>query len=190
VQYDVEVNGQRRQVQVTRHAGRFLVEFGGRQWAVDAAAVGHHFLSLLIDTSEPAADLARSDGAEAAASGVVQSREIAIATDPVSGQFVFGVGAVSFAVGLNTRRRFGRQGDEGTGGSGPQRLLAPMPGKVVRLLGKAGDTVQPRQAVVVIEAMKMENELRASRDGVITDVLVQEGQSVDAGTLLAVISPA
>jgi biotin carboxyl carrier protein len=65
--------------------------------------------------------------------------------------------------------------------------MAPMPGKVVRLLVKAGDTVAGRQPVVVVEAMKMENELRASRDGTVTEIHAREGMSVDAGTLLIVI---
>jgi len=72
-------------------------------------------------------------------------------------------------------------------GNGPQRVTAPMPGKIVRLLVKAGDTVAARQGLVVIEAMKMENELRASRPGRVRDVSVSEGQSVDAGALLLVV---
>ena len=55
----------------------------------------------------------------------------------------------------------GRKERRGAPGSGPQRLVAPMPGKVVRVLVKPGDTVRARQPIVVIEAMKMENELRA-----------------------------
>jgi pyruvate carboxylase subunit B len=62
-----------------------------------------------------------------------------------------------------------------------------MPGKVVRVLVKAGDTVKARQGLVVVEAMKMENELRAARDGRVRDVMVTEGQSVDAGAALAII---
>jgi len=75
----------------------------------------------------------------------------------------------------------------GTPGDGPQRLLAPMPGKVVRVLVKPGDHVVGRQGVVVVEAMKMENELRAGRSGVVREVLVVEGASVDAGMPLVVI---
>jgi biotin carboxyl carrier protein len=62
-----------------------------------------------------------------------------------------------------------------------------MPGKVVRVLVKPGDLVSARQAVVVVEAMKMENELRASREGTVTEVHAHEGISVDAGALLIVI---
>jgi pyruvate carboxylase subunit B len=62
-----------------------------------------------------------------------------------------------------------------------------MPGKVVRVLVAAGDAVRPRQGLGVVEAMKMENELRAAREGVVREVLVQEGQSVEAGAALIVV---
>jgi biotin carboxyl carrier protein len=62
-----------------------------------------------------------------------------------------------------------------------------MPGKVVRVLVQAGDEVQPRQGLVVVEAMKMENELRAARAGRVKEVFVTEGQSVEAGTALVVV---
>ena len=175
MQYDVQVNGQPRQVAVDRRDGRYRVVLGTREWMVDIVPVGGHLLSLLIERD--------------VRDGAVDSCEISVATDAVTGQFVFGLGALALPVSLNTRRRFGRKDDTGQGASGPQRLVAPMPGKVVRLLGKPGDRVAHRQPVIVIEAMKMENELRASRDGTLAEVLVQEGQSVEAGTLLAVITP-
>ena len=68
-----------------------------------------------------------------------------------------------------------------------QRVNAPMPGKVVRVLVSRGDAVKARQGLVVVEAMKMENELRAARDGRVREVFVSEGQSVDAGTPLVVV---
>jgi biotin carboxyl carrier protein len=70
---------------------------------------------------------------------------------------------------------------------GPQRIVAPMPGKIVRVLVARGDEVAPRQGLVVVEAMKMENELRAPRAGCVQEVAVTEGQSVEAGALLVVV---
>ena len=84
-------------------------------------------------------------------------------------------------------RRLRRNVDGGPSGSGTQRILASMPGKVVRLLAAPGDQVAARQPVVVVEAMKMENEMRATAAGRIVDIPVREGQSVEAGALLAVI---
>jgi biotin carboxyl carrier protein len=192
VQYEVEVSGTLRQVRVTRRDGRFIVVVGDRQWVVDAAQIGSHVLSLLIDdVAGPAADsraVARTDDV-ALTPGQTRSCEIAIGSDPATGQFVFGIRALPLPVAINPRRRFGRGRDSADGHSGPQRIVAPMPGKIVRVLGKPGDAVAHRQPVVVIEAMKMENELRALRDGTVAEVLVQEGQSVEAGTLLAVITP-
>jgi biotin carboxyl carrier protein len=76
---------------------------------------------------------------------------------------------------------------DGSGGAG-QRLVAPMPGKVVAVLVQVGQPVQPGAALVVLEAMKMENEFRATAGGVVADVLVAPGQAVNAGDLLVVIA--
>jgi biotin carboxyl carrier protein len=178
VRYDIEVNGKRRPVTVDRKDGRTIVSSGGRTWIVDAAHAGSQTLSLLVE--QPGSGLSPTSR--------VESDEVSIATDPVSGQFVFGIRGVRVVAGLSARRRWGST-DDGSAVSGPQRILAPMPGKVVRVLARPGDIVQHRQAIVVIEAMKMENELRAARDGTLAELLVQEGQSVEAGALLAVVSP-
>ncbi len=167
MQYEVEINGRLVHVNVHRIDGRFLVSVDGRESTIDVARIDAHTLSLLIGLS---------------------SQEVTIAPDPVSGGLAVAVGAVPLAVTLNGRRRWGRKEDGGSG-RGPQRLVAPMPGKIVRILAKTGAPVQRRQPLVVIEAMKMENELRATGDGVVTELLVQEGQSVDAGALLLVIMP-
>jgi biotin carboxyl carrier protein len=173
VQYDVEVNGRIRPVTIERREGRFLATVDGRELIVDATLVGGHLLSLLIDRG-----------------ATVDSIEISTATDPVTGGSVFGIDTLPVPAVLQSRRRFGRKDDGAAGGSGPQRLLAPMPGKIVRVLARPGDAVRLRQPIVVVEAMKMENELRAARDGVVVEMLVREGQSVDAGTLLAIVAPA
>ena len=84
-------------------------------------------------------------------------------------------------------RRYQRGETGAAARSGLQRITAPMPGRVVRLLVKPGDAVAHRQGVVVVEAMKMENELGAPRAGRVKEVAVTEGQSVEAGRLLVVI---
>jgi biotin carboxyl carrier protein len=71
---------------------------------------------------------------------------------------------------------------------GPQRVDAPMPGKIVRVLVKEGDAVEEGQGLVVVEAMKMENELKSPKAGVVRELHAQEGQPVEAGAKLAVVS--
>jgi biotin carboxyl carrier protein len=90
-------------------------------------------------------------------------------------------------VQLRAGSGLGRRRDGGPAGSGPQRVTAPMPGKVVRLLVEPGATVVPKQGLVVVEAMKMENELKAARAGRVKTVAVAEGQSVESGALLLVV---
>jgi biotin carboxyl carrier protein len=168
MQYDIEVSGRVRQVGVARVGGGFAVTVDGRAWQVDAARIDVHTLSLIVD-------------------GARTSYEVVVASDPATGQLTVAVGPMLIPVAVNARRRWSRQ-DQGVGaGGGPQRVAAPMPGKVVRVNVKAGDAVHARQSLVVVEAMKMENELRAGRDGTVAEIHAHEGMSVDAGALLVVI---
>jgi biotin carboxyl carrier protein len=169
--YAVEVNGRVRQVAIRRQAGALVVEVDGRSWTVDAAPVGEHGLSLLVSGL-----------------GRTSSHDVTLAGDAATGQTNVYVGSFVVLVALNGRKRSGRKEDGAHSGSGPQRLLAPMPGKVVRVLVKPGDPVRARQPIAVIEAMKMENELRAGRDGIVVELAVTGGQSVEAGTLIAVVA--
>ena len=76
-----------------------------------------------------------------------------------------------------------------TGPSGPVPLKAPMPGLIVRVLVSEGDRVQAGQGLVVMEAMKMENELRSAGAGVVKRIAVPAGTAVEKGTLLVEIEP-
>jgi len=172
VQYDIEVDGRPRQVVVHREGERFHVTIDGRPFDVSAARIDAQVLSLIIETGGTAAGMA--------------SFEVSIAPDAASGQLVVRVGSTPVRVGLNGRRRFGQSGEHAAG-SGPQQVTAPMPGKIVRVLVKKGEAVAARQPLVVVEAMKMEIELRAGREGTIAEMYAQEGQSVEAGALLVVI---
>jgi 3-methylcrotonyl-CoA carboxylase alpha subunit len=78
----------------------------------------------------------------------------------------------------------------GAGGAGSGSVVAPMPGKVVKVLVAVGDTVSAGQALVVVEAMKMETTLIAEIDGRVTAVDAEAGSMVDAGTIVVEIAPA
>ena len=85
---------------------------------------------------------------------------------------------------IDPRARRGRK-HGGLEVEGRQEILAPMPGKVVRLLVEAGDTVEAGQGLFVVEAMKMQNEIRSPKSGKVERVLAKEGQAVNAGEVLA-----
>jgi biotin carboxyl carrier protein len=178
VHYEAEVSGRLRQIAVHREEGLFVVTVDGRSWTLDVARVDTRTLSLLVtETVRPKAGTTTN----------TSSHEITLVPDAGTGLVNVRVGRVTVPVLLNGRRRYGRKEDGGHAGSGPQRVVAPMPGKIVRVLVKMGEAVRARQPIVVIEAMKMENELRAGRDGLVVELPAADGQSVDAGTLLAVI---
>jgi biotin carboxyl carrier protein len=95
------------------------------------------------------------------------------------------VDGASIPVGLRDPRRSRRAH---AAADGPVRVVAPMPGKIVRLLVAPGEAVAVRQGLVVVEAMKMENELRAPRAGTVSEVAVQEGAVVELGAVLVTIA--
>ena len=172
MRFEVEIGGRVRQVNLQRANGRFTATVDGRERRVDAVRVDVHLWSLLVEHES-----GRS----------VFSYEVSIIPEPAADRFAVHVGPVPVTVSLDGRRRWGRKAQSGQPTVGPQRVVAPMSGKVVRILVQIGEAVHARQPVVVIEAMKMENELRATHDGTVAEIRVRDGQSVDAGALLVVM---
>jgi len=91
-----------------------------------------------------------------------------------------------FEIDVRDPRRRSRKA-AGRRGEGAQEITAPMPGKVIRVLVQAGDPVKAGQGLVVVEAMKMQNELKAQRDGAVVRITAREGATVAAGEVLATI---
>ena len=96
------------------------------------------------------------------------------------------IGEHRFLFEIDDPRQWKRSGGA-AGAQGRASILAPMPGKVVRVLVGIDDQVVAGQGIVVVEAMKMQNELKAPRDGRVTAILVAEHDGVNAGAVLAVI---
>lgn len=167
MQYEIEAGGRLRHVTVSRTGDGFAVSVDGRLHQVDFARIDAYTLSLIVDTA--------------------WQRDTVVVPETGTGRLVVLIGGVPVAVRLNARRSRGGRHGGAPAASGPLRIVAPMPGKVVRVLVKAGDAVRARQPVVVVEAMKMENELRADRDGTVAEIHAREGMSVEAGALLIVI---
>jgi biotin carboxyl carrier protein len=88
---------------------------------------------------------------------------------------------------VRDRKRLRGNAASAAGGGGRSILSSPMPGKVVRVLLNAGDDVAAHQGVLIVEAMKMQNELISPKAGRVAEIRVSEGQTVNAGETLAVI---
>jgi biotin carboxyl carrier protein len=91
-----------------------------------------------------------------------------------------------FAVEVTDPRNASRK-SRAVFGTGRQNVNAHMPGKVVRVLVREGDAVEPGSGLVVVEAMKMQNEMKASRSGRVVEVRVRDGDTVVAGEALVVL---
>lgn len=173
--FEIAIGDKVRAVAIARKGNLLHVELDGRTHVVDARRVSESVISMLV----------QPDGGEMPSRSV----DAAFAAKPAAGEFDVHLDGRTIALEIRPAGSFGRQKKEGHGahGAGPQRVTAPMPGKVVRVLVAPGDEVKARQGLVVVEAMKMENELRAARDGRVRDVTVKEGQSVDAGAVLLTV---
>jgi biotin carboxyl carrier protein len=167
--FEIEINGRTRSVSVERTtAGHYHLVVDGVAHEVDAARIGQFGLSLILDHE----------------SG--KSREAQVAPASAPGEFLVTMDGRIVTAAID-RRRTARGGDGGVDAHGEQTVVAPMPGRVVRVLVKPGDEVAAKQGVVVVEAMKMENELRSPKAGRVKDVAVSPGTSVETGRVLVVI---
>jgi biotin carboxyl carrier protein len=185
--FEIEVGGRPRSVSVERtgREGRYRVTIDGRLFDVDARRAGTHTLLLTSGTFPPkmrglSTDKSQSD------EGLARTYEVSVTPGGLAGVALVIVGGRTARVSINGRRT-GRAADASRHEAGDQSIVAPMPGRVVRVLVAVGDEVAPRQGVVVVEAMKMENELRAPKGGRVKDISVTPGTSVEAGRVLVVI---
>jgi biotin carboxyl carrier protein len=170
--FEIEVNGRPHTVKIERTGSRYRIESDGRIDVVDVARVDPATISMILHGDREA------------------SHEVTLleGREPGDVEVYLRSGVVRTTVAGAPGQRRWRATGAGLGApGGPQRVMAPMPGKIVKVLVKPGDSVTARQGLVVIEAMKMENELRAVRDGQVKAIHVAEGDLVEAGRLLTVI---
>jgi biotin carboxyl carrier protein len=166
VRFEIETGGKTRVVDVSRQGSGYVVRVDGQARQVDVAITGRSW-SLLIGS---------------------RSYDVAFVEQP-GGALVVHVNGQPIPVsrGHAGRRGSGSGAVDGADQAGPQRITAPMPGRIIKVLVKPGDVVAARQGLVVVEAMKMENELRSPKAGTVTEVRVTEGTSVEARTVLVVV---
>jgi biotin carboxyl carrier protein len=147
-----------------RHGCEYTVTIDGVSYEVDARQFEAGTWNLIID-------------------GQSYDVELEVAGDNESEGFYNALvrgNIVNLNVQDERRRRASMLGSGLVKVEGPQVLAAPMPGKIVKILVEVGAEVEDGQGLVVVEAMKMENELRAPTNGTVTSIFVEEGQAVEA----------
>ena|ERR1700690_1373891 len=162
--YDVNINGKDYRLELERANAGWRCRLDGCEIQVDAVLARRDVLSVLIGGK---------------AYEVKQERT---ATD-----LHLWVGSVRYAAELrdprSLRSRRGAAGDE----KGPKKLVAPMPGKVVRVLIGEQQAVEAGQSILVVEAMKMQNEIKSPKKGTVQKIVAAEGANVNAGDVLAIV---
>src|SRR5579864_4857047 len=161
---ELTIGDRARNLEIERHGGQFHFRINGRAVAADVVQVQPEVYSVLIDGQAFEAHI------ECDASGLrvqIDGREFPIAiADP---------------------RQWRRSQNQMAAAEGHQQIVSSMPGKVVRVMVRAGDAVEAGQGLLVVEAMKMQNEIKSPKAGKIERIAAQEGQTINAGEVLAVI---
>ena len=168
VRVEIELGGKTRTVEWTVADGRTHWMINGRAAVADAVEVGNGVYSILI-------------GGE--------SLEVRVEREPgLGGRLRVIVGGREYSGFVRDPRAWRKHRGAAAEVEGAQQVLAPMPGKIVRVLVAAGDVVSAGQGVAVVEAMKMQNEVRAPKSGQVQRIHVSEGQTVAAGEVIAVVA--
>ena len=161
--YDVIIDGKSYRLDLNHAEGRWSCRLEGRELEVDAILARPDVLSLRIG-----------------------NMAFEVKSERVARDLHLWVGSTRFAVEVRDPRSLRgrmRAGDE----QGPKKIVASMPGKVVRLLVRDGDKVESGTGVAVVEAMKMQNEIKSPKKGTVQRILVMEGAAVNAGDVLAIV---
>jgi biotin carboxyl carrier protein len=168
---DLETRGGRRTIEFRRRGSAWEMTLDGRILSVDVTATGGRW-SLLI-------------GPDASSR---RSYEVAVERRS-NGERIVYVNGLAVPVSIvDPRERLVQRRGNVSDGTGPRSIVSPMPGRIVKVLVREGDVVAAQQGLVVVEAMKMENELRAPRAGQVSAVKVVEGMSVEAKAVLVTLA--
>ena len=157
--------GQEIPVEVERSANAYHVRIGGRSFVIDLAEAGRFLRSVRLEDGTQLAVIHHRDGT---------AHEISLPDATIH---------VDVRDPLSLKHK-GREDEMGGAGS----VKALMPGRIVRVTVHKGDSVRKGASLVVLEAMKMENEIQAPADGIVEEVLVEPGQTVESGAELVRIS--
>jgi len=161
--YEIAIGGKSYRLDLSQAEGRWSCRVDGREVEVDAVLARPNVLSLRID-----------------------NKAYEVKCERVGGDVHIWVGSQRFAVDLRDPRSL-RGRTRAVDDHGPKKLTAPMPGKVVRILLTQGTDVEAGTGVLVVEAMKMQNEVKSPKKGTIQKILVSEGTAVNAGDVLAIV---
>jgi biotin carboxyl carrier protein len=162
--YEVTVNGKPHRLELEKAGGAWQCRLDGCEIAVDAVVTRRDVMSILVNG---------------------QSYEVK--REQTATDLHMWVGSTRYGVELRDPRSLRTNRDGAADEKGPKKLVAPMPGRVVRVLVAEKDEVEAGQGIVVVEAMKMQNEIKSPKKGTVKKILAVTGANVNAGDVLAIV---
>jgi biotin carboxyl carrier protein len=161
------------------------IELGGKTRAVELSRPNDGQLRCAIDGRELAANTVEI---APGVFSILLGRDVfEVRVEAAAGNLRVQIGGKEYVAVAHDPRRWRRAGGAAIESRGRQPVVAPMPGKVVRVLVAAGEAIEAGQGIAVVEAMKMQNEVRSPKSGSVERLFVAEGQTVNAGEVLATI---
>jgi biotin carboxyl carrier protein len=181
---EVEVDGTMRRLALERRGVGWVAHMDGRSVPVDVCEPTPGVLSLLIGDFEEAGSSEELGHSEEDGAGGRSYRCVRVI---LADEECIAVGSRQHRIAVSDPRSMRGRRKRAGAGNGMLQVKASMPGRVARVLVAPGETVMAQQGIMVIEAMKMQNELKAARDGRIAEVRVAAGDKVASGQVLAVL---
>jgi biotin carboxyl carrier protein len=164
----------------------FIATLGGQSYTVEIEETGKSIYRVSIDGNEFLVDGKKTGRTNF--SLIVDNRSFEIEVDPKGDEYRILVDGRNYHVNLVDERRVRVGGGQAGGGvQGRQTVSVPMPGKVIAVLVTEGDKVEKGQGLVIVEAMKMENEVRSPIAGEVKEIKVKQGDTVEGGKALVIV---
>jgi biotin carboxyl carrier protein len=164
----------------------FIARLGEKTYTVDIEEIGKSLYRVSVDGSEFLVDGKKTGLTNY--SLIVDNRSFEIEVDVKEDEYRVLVDGRNYHIDLVDERRVRLGGlQSGIELQGRQNVSVPMPGKIIAVLVAEGDKVEKGQGLVIVEAMKMENEVRCPINGEVKEVRVKTGDAVEAGAVLAVV---
>lgn len=165
----------------------YQIKVDGREYAVELKRLAQDTSLWNCKVNGKEAELDATRVADGVLSIVMGGKAYEIKRDATAAGNHLYLNGRAFQCDVRDPRTLRGRRSAGDSAEGPKRITAPMPGKVVRVVAVAGTPVEAGQGVIVIEAMKMQNELKAPKAGKVQRILANEGAAVNAGDTLAII---
>ncbi len=162
-----ELNNEKHEIEIKREGEKIFAKIDEREYELEGSE------------PEPNVYLLKNAG---------RIYEVFVSPQKIAGELMqVRVGTNEFEISIIDPKRLRGKGSDAEHGDGSAEIKTAMPGKIVRVLAEQGAEIKQGESVIVVEAMKMQNEMKSPKDGIVKEIRFSEGSTVNAGDILAII---